>query len=352
MSSTQRFFVGSYTRPTPTAAPQGVTTCSLDTRSGALHAQHVFSDVVNPSYLALAPQQARLYAVKECLADARPAVYSFSLTAEGVPKLSHSVSVPGDGPCHLGFSPSGRALVVATYGSGHVVLYSDDEAGVLQERQSVRHPSYEHPSREPHAHQAVFGPDGVTLFVPDLGLDEIRSYRLGADRLEIAAVTKLPTGSGPRHLAFHPSGEYAFVVREHDSTLTLVRHQGGVLVPLGSVPLLPHPGGKNAAAAVRVAPSGRFIYASNRDLQGAGNDGIAVFRFDAPSETLTRTSFTPSGGHLPRDFALTPDGRLLVAAHQGSDRLVSFWVDEASGALTPTGETLELYQPVCVLMVP
>ncbi len=350
MGFAQRFFIGSYTRPTPTAAPQGVTTCVLDTRSGAMRVGHVFGDVVNPSYLAR--HGTRLYAVKECSADDQPAVYSFSVTAAGRLELTHSASVPGDAPCHLGLDPSGRALVVATYSSGHVVLYSADEAGALHERQSVQHPRYQHPSREPHAHQAVFDPEGATLFVTDLGLDEIRSYRLEATRLEPAAITNLPAGSGPRHLAFHPSGDYAFVLGELDSSLTLVRHKNGILEPLGSVSLLPCAGGENAAAAVRVAPSGRFVYASNRDLQGEGNDGIAVFGFDAASETLTHTGFTPSGGHLPRDFALTPDGRLLVVAHQGSNTLVSFWVDETSGKLEATGETLELYQPVCVLMAP
>ena len=124
----------------------------------------------------------------------------------------------------------------------------------------------------------------------------------------------------------------------------------GCSSPCEALPLLPDPSGRNAAAAVRVAPSGRFVYASNRDLDAQGNDGIAVFAFDEAAGRLTRTAFVPSGGHLPRDFALTPDGTGLVVAHQGSSTLVSFRVDETSGVLTATGETLALHQPVCVLM--
>lgn len=343
----QRFFVSGYTKATPTPQPQGISTCTLEPQSGAMHVLHNQESAINPSYLARFETQ--LFAVEENPADEQPAVATFDVGPAGDLSFTGRTPVPGDAPCHLSLDSSGRLLPVACYNSGNVVLYSLEQGDLVQQ-QAVQHEDTRTQTRDPHAHQAVFGPDGKTLFVTDLGLDEIRSYRVRLGQLEPQQVTRFTAGSGPRHLAFHPSGDYAFVVGELDSSLTLLRHSSGILEPLMTESLLPEPSGRSAAAAVRVAPSGRFVYASNRDLDRGGKDGIAIFRFDEAGKRLTRTAFVPSGGHLPRDFALTPDGQMLIVAHQGSHKLTSFWVDDASGGLEPTGETLELHQPVCVLM--
>lgn len=345
----QRFFVGGYTAPSTPVHPQGVSTCELDLRSGAMRVRHTFADVVNPSYLT--HRDTRLFAVKETSAAETPTVSSFQVGEAGALTPIDSAEVPGDAPCHLSLDPSGRWLVAVTYGSGHVGLYAAQPEGTLHPRQLLQHEDRSGQGRAPHAHQAVFGPDGQ-LFVTDLGLDEVRRYRFDAEKghLEPETFISLPPGSGPRHLAFHPSGRHAFVLGELDSSLSLFRYHDGQLERLQTVSLLADPSQRGAAAAVRVAPSGRFVYASHRDTEGQGNAGIAVFAFDEARERLVRTAFFPSGGRLPRDFALTPDGRLLLAAHQDNDRLVSFWVDTEDGRLEPTGEGLELHQPVCILM--
>ena len=71
--------------------------------------------------------------------------------------------------------------------------------------------------------------------------------------------------------------------------------------------------GFNTCAAIHAHPNGRFVYASNR-----GHDSIAVFEFDAAAESLQLRSVHKSGGRTPRDFALTPDGMWLLAAHMDS----------------------------------
>ena len=177
-----RFFVGGYTEPSPTPQPQGVSTCLLDPASGAMRVQHTQSGVINPSYLAR--RDGYLLAVKEVASAENPAVLELEIGAAGTLTLSGSSDVPGDAPCHLACDPGGRFFVVACYSSGNVVLYTPLPGGALSERQIVQHHDTDalppRPARDPHAHQAVFGPDGNTLFVTDLGLDEIRSYRLGA----------------------------------------------------------------------------------------------------------------------------------------------------------------------------
>jgi len=99
--------------------------------------------------------------------------------------------------------------------------------------------------------------------------------------------------------------------------------------------------GASTAAEIRLHPSGRFVYASNR-----GHDSLAVFEVTAPDGALRPIQTLPSGGRTPRNFALSPDGRWLVCGHQDTPLLTVFQVDEKTGLLTPTPHTAEV--PVCI----
>ena len=100
----------------------------------------------------------------------------------------------------------------------------------------------------------------------------------------------------------------------------------------------------NTGAEIAVAPSGRFVYASNR-----GHDSIAVFAVGAADGTLTPVEWQPTGGHTPRTFALSPDGRYLYAANQDSDSIVTLAVDQAAGRLRPAGQTIATGSPACIV---
>ena len=85
------------------------------------------------------------------------------------------------------------------------------------------------------------------------------------------------------------------------------------------------------------------MYSSNR---GAANN-IATFRVNAKG-TLEFAGVTSSGGSHPRYFGFDPTGTWLVAANQDSNNMVLFRLDAATGKLTPSGKTIELFKPVCV----
>jgi 6-phosphogluconolactonase len=73
-----------------------------------------------------------------------------------------------------------------------------------------------------------------------------------------------------------------------------------------------------------------------------------VFAIGAADGRLTPVQQISSGGHWPRNFALDPTGRFLLAANQHSNSIVSFRVDPSTGRLTPTGESIQVASPACV----
>jgi len=98
---------------------------------------------------------------------------------------------------------------------------------------------------------------------------------------------------------------------------------------------------------VFVHPNGRFLYGSVRGL-----NNIVVFAIDEATGKLTLVEHVPSGGQKPRGFGLDPAGRFLLSANQDTNNVVVFRIDEKTGRLTPTGSSVEIDQPVCVVFVP
>jgi 6-phosphogluconolactonase (cycloisomerase 2 family) len=202
-----------------------------------------------------------------------------------------------------------------------------------------------------HPHDVPFDPAGRFVLVPDKGLDRIFVLRLHASEpnleLNDPPFVQARRGAGPRHIAFHPTLPYTYVINELDSTITTYGFDGdtGVLEPLEVLPSTPTEfTGDNTGAEIVVDPSGRFVYGSNR-----GHDSIGIFAIDGLTGLLRPLDWVATGGKTPRNFSLDPSGSFLYAANQDSDTIVTFAVDERTGGLTPTGQVVQTGSPVSIV---
>lgn len=347
-------YFGTYTR----GESKGIYRARLDLNTGALADLQLAAELVNPSFLALHPKLPRLYACGEVgqFAGGKGGAVSALAIDEATGRLTllNQQSSGGAGPCHVAVDREGRNVLVANYGGGSVAaLPLDDEGRVKEASTVVQHSgSSVNPTRQkgPHAHSVNLSPDGRFAFVADLGLDKLMIYRFDAAVGRLSAndppSAAMAPGAGPRHFAMHPSGRFAFVINELNSTITSLAYDaasGGFRI-IDSVSTLPAEfNGRNTTAEVVVHPSGRFVYGSNR-----GHDSIAVFALDESTGRLTPRGQTPCGGRTPRNFAIEPSGRFLLAANQDSDNVVVFRIDSESGALKAAGVELKVPTPVCV----
>jgi 6-phosphogluconolactonase len=344
-----RIFIGTYTRD----KSQGIYSVQLDAATGGFTTPELAAKTANPSYLAFSPRRDSLYAVSE--SEAMAVAFRVQPDRTHLEPLSDSQNAGGHAPCHLSADHTGRTLVVANYHTGVVASLPIKPNGALGPVHSLiqHHGASVNPARQssPHAHSVTVSPDNRFVLACDLGLDKIFTYRLDAGHATLSAAippfTAATPGTGPRHFAFSPNGELAFVIGEITGTLTSYRYDkaNGSLRALDEQSTLhPPPKVENRSAAVRVHPNGRFVYASNR-----GADDIAVFAVDAATGRLTWVENTPTGGKGPRDFSLSPDGRWIVVANQDSNSLTSFTVSAETGRLTRASGQADLSMPVCVL---
>lgn len=357
-------YVGTYTAPirfgtgkVVEGKGEGIYLFRLDLTTGALQPVGKTVGVANPSYLAFDATQRFLYAVNELKSyQGRPTgtVSAFAVDpATGTLDFLNRQPTHGTDPCHVVVDAKGRHVLVANFMSGSVCVLPVREDGSLEEASDfVQHlGSGIDPVRQngPHAHAVTLDKAGRYAFVPDLGIDKLMIYRFDAKRGMLepngAPWIKMRPGAGPRHLALHPGGRFAYLINELNSTIAALScdRRTGAFRELQIVPTLPAGSGASTCADVQVSRSGLFVYASNR-----GHDSIAIYRVDRRTGHLTCLGHEPTRGRTPRSFAIDPTGRFLLAANQDSDAIVTFRIDARSGKLQPTGHVAPVPTPVCV----
>ena len=337
---------------------KGVYAFRYDAQAAAIEPIGLVGEVVNASWITTDRSFRYLYAVSELEGNAKGGVASFEIDRKtGKLNPLNQVGSEGVAPCYAAVDASGKTLVVANYTSGGVSAFPIEQNGSLGQLGSLMtaEGSSINKNRQegPHAHEAVISRDNQRVYVPDLGLDKIRIYRLeqvaGKLTPNDPPFVSVEAGHGPRHIVFDDKGEYAYVINELKPLVSVfsVDASNGNLKLIQTVPTIPADFTKETTGAeIRLDHSGRFLYTSNR-----GNDSLQVFAVDRGGK-LQQVQNISSGGKDPRGFALDPGSGLLFAGNQNSNNLVVFRIDTQTGKLTPTGQKLEVPSPVDVLFVP
>ncbi len=354
------FYVGTYTEEGSTS--KGIYAYRFDTATGEATPLGLAAETTNPSFVAPSPDGRYLYAVNEVQKYNGPnsgGVSAFSIDrATGKLTFINEVASRGADPCYIIVDKSGKHVLVANYTGGSVAVFPILAGGKLGEATAfVQHTGHgADPKRQegPHAHSIDLSPDNRFAFVDDLGLDEVLTYKFDASKGALTpndpAFAKLDPGAGPRHFVLHPSGKFAYVVAEMQSTVTTlsVDWKTGSVQRLQTLSTLPKGfTGENDDAEVHVHPNGKFLYTSNR-----GHDSIVVYAIDPVKGTLTTIDDVPTQGKIPRSFEIDPTGKFLFAENEKSNNIVIFRIDDKTGRLSPTGQKLDVAEPVCVKFVP
>lgn len=342
-------FIGSYAE----AEANGVYVCLFDQENGELTVTDSIKGLKNPTFLDVDPGKRILYVLSEGQTGEQSGVAAaFAIDPEEgrLTELNREGTV--DSPiCHIQLDRTRRCLFTASYHGGLVGVNSVLPDGRIGPSAQViaHHGSSIKPAQtQARAHSVFVDPDNRFAVVCDLGMDKIVSYRINPDAPDLteAASADLPPGSGPRHFAFHPSLSCGYVINELNNTITVFRYDrtNGALTSVQTVNTLPEDfKGESSTADIHISRDGRFVYGSNR-----GHDSIAVFAVSLSDGTLTLVEHVPTLGGHPRNFALSPDDRLLLAANRDGNNIVVFSRDPVTGRLAANGRSLTLSKPVCI----
>jgi 6-phosphogluconolactonase len=344
-------YIGCFTSASRNASARGISVYRIE-QGGDWTLLQTLETLPNPQFIAFDRQQRFLYSVHGDGTEV--SAYAIDRPSGRIAFLNKQPT-QGKNSTHLTPDPSNRYIVIGN-GPGVAVFPINPDGSLAPLTDMVPAPGEVGPHRNQsaagaHPHYVSFDPSGRFLLAPDRGVDRIHIYRLDGATGKLAAndppFGKTRSGAGPRHLAFHPAKPFAYVCDELDSTVTAFvwDSERGELKAFQVIPTLPETFmGSNQPAEIQVAPSGNFVYVSNR-----GHNSIVTFSVDAANGRLAPVAFEPTQGRTPRFFTLDPTGSLLYAANLESDNIVTFRVDQNSGKLTPTGQVVQTGSPSCII---
>jgi 6-phosphogluconolactonase len=342
-TQTTTFLVGTYTDN----PEQGINQVSLNQQTNALTLQKIIDHVDNPSFIITNKLKSIVVIVEETAGDKGGKITSYAITGKDYFTKRSTFFTQGNHPCTLAFSPDEKYVVVGNYSGGNLSVFPIDGYGALSESVTTyQHTgTSEHVSRQekPHVHSVVFHPKQNKLFVADLGNDSIECIPFDSNsdtflKTEEAVATKVPPGSGPRHLIFDAKGETLFATFELSNQVGVFRYKNNQL-QLIQLAQITDSTKSGTAAEIKLSKDNKYVYASVR-----GDDNfIAVYGWDAEKLTLLQKVPTKKG---PRNFIFTDDESLVLVGSQFENSISVFKRDKKTGLLTATSSELPINKPV------
>ena len=312
----------------------------------------------SPSFLTIHPNGQFIYSVNRntVISGKRwGSVSAYSIDRKsGI--LIHLNDQPtfGSESCHISIDSKGRLAFISNYSTGNVVVFPivyDGKLGTITDAHQHTGKSIDmNRQKGPHAHCAMLSPDDRYLYVADLGIDKIKTYEID---YQIGKLLPIPEsdgimnpGAGPRHITFHQSGRFAYVIEELASSISVFyrNKNTGSLQMIQHIPTIPQDfTDTNYCADIHIDPSGQFLYGSNR-----GHDSLAIFKINQENGTLENIDYQSVYGKWPRNFLIDPKGEFVFVVNQNSDNLVIFKLNNKNGKLEKISDNTIIPKPVCV----
>lgn len=369
-----RAYVGTYsTTEAQQESPgkgKGIYVFEMDPATGFLTGQDVFVNGNNPTWIHAHPDGIHLYGSNEVAhfeGQRSGSVSAYTIErSTGRLSLLNTVSSEGAWPAHLSVHPSGRYVLVANYAGGTIAVLPIRPGGALGPATDVKHdvgPAGKERATSgppgslaisghdgPHPHMIGFDPTERHILNTDLGLDRIYVWTLDLESGKLHSnnppFVALPSGDGPRHFVFHPTGPWMYSLQEEASTVVLFDYdaEGGKLSPRQAISSLPGGfAGTNFTSEMRISRDGRFLYAANRL-----HDSISWFSIGKDG-TLSFAGGESTRGDYPRSFSFDPSETFLYSCNQHADAVTLFRRDAQSGQLTFTGRYFPVASPAVIL---
>jgi 6-phosphogluconolactonase len=335
-SAGYKILVGTYTQK----GSEGIYYYTLDDKMASPKLISNTKGVNNPSFLTYF--NGVVYNVSE--ADGgKVQAYAFDEITGQFTFLNEQES-GGAHPCHI--SVNNGVVYAGNYSGGSLASFPIEANGSIGNIAQIINNSGSGPNKDrqekPHIHSVNVSPDGQTLWVTDLGTDEVLVYEIDGTNLKEKKRIKITAGAGPRHIDFHSSLSIAYVINELNNTVSVISTADYSTIQ--EISTLPDGfTGKSFCADIHVSPDGKFLYGSNRY-----SDNLVFYSIDSKTGKLNLEGHKEVNGQVPRNFAISPDGKYVLVANQDSDNIVVFERNQETGLLRATGTEIKVSMPVCV----
>lgn len=287
-----------------------------------------------PRALALHPKLPILYAVHgnaqyQYLPRGSVSAYTIDPSGGLAPAGREPLSLSATYPEYFAVSPDGKAMLVSSAGGGSYNLFSVTAEGTLLPtpyalKQTGSGP---HPLQTRARPQAVlFHSSGLAAYATDLGADRVNQLTLTDGILTIASRVSLSPGSGPSHIALHPSGNLMVVSSQLRPALTvfpLTQQLGKLGTPSQQVAI-----DADACGPIAMNHAGNRVYVAAR--RSSGETFVSTYGLSSATGKLRPMMRMHIGRFGSVEQIALLNDQLLLA---GASGIASLPIDRRSGVL-------------------
>ena len=222
-----------------------------------------------------------------------------------------------DGACYLSLDKENRHILGVSYGNGRLNVYPLDNQGIPGKAITT----VDEGKKE--AHCILLPPDGKNIYIPYVkGNLALLQYDYDGKTGKVTPLepkdAKPPLGSGPRHMAYHPTLPMVYFSNEQGIGLSSYRREAnGQLKVEQDISILP-PGMSKiglSASDLLITPDGKFLFAG---LRGHRQDFDRISRYRVLKNGKAEFIGLTKADKIPWGLTLSPDGKfLLVSATSG-----------------------------------
>ena len=335
-------YIGTYTK----GESKGIYSFNLDATTGLISNINLATEALNPTYLTIDNENNKLYSVIKLDDENNNScggVASFSINSDSTLSYLNSSVTPGKPPCYVSLDTINNNLFSSNYHEKNIISYKLKETGEINNTScEIIHKG------NSHVHFAGLTPDKKYLCSIDLGLDKIFLYNYNKEVLHDCLTLEVKQGCGPRHIAFHPNGKFAYIICELSSEIITLSYDANLgFKIINYISTIPEDfTGINSTAAIAISSDGKFLFGSNR-----GHNSIVVYSICEHTSALTLIDMYETYGNGPRDFTLTPNENFIVICNEITNNLTVYKRDIINGTLELAYKNIKVPTPVCIVFI-
>jgi len=338
-------YIGTYTH----GSSIGIHVYDVDSENRILKERNVVP-VHNSSYVTKSRSGKFLYSIAD------EGVEVLKIEADGSLTPINKVNIDGMRGCYLSTDVSGKFLFVGGYHDGKVTVVHTHRDGRLGSvLDGVFHQgigSVAERNFRPHVSCVIPTPDDKYLCAVDNGVDQVKIYKVTpvTGKLHLYSILRLPLESAPRLMVFSKDGKYAYINCEITNKIIAYRYDGSGKEPTFEKiqevqSMYDDKDVSSASCALKVSPSGRYLYCSS-----AGENSVGIFRIDPQTGLLTKILILPISGGYPKDIDVFPDEKTMIVLCHESGYMRFFTIDYEKGTLVMKGKQQYVETPNCILI--
>lgn len=307
--------------------------------------------ITNSSYLTMSHNRKYLYAITD------NGVAGYEILEDGRLKFVNQASINGMRGCYLSTDYEDKFLFVAGYHDAKVTVLRLEDNGVIGEITdeifNAGIGSIVERNFRPHVSCTKMTRDNKFLCVCDLGMDQVKIYRLDhvTGKLKMVDMIHSPQDSAPRYIKFHKNGKFAYVIHELGCTVDVYSYLVEKDVPEFTKLATYKTSNESYSTSSCIACAMKFSFDHGLLMcSNAGENSVAVYKIDDETGLLDKRFVLPISGDYPKDVAFFPDSKHIVSVNHESDSLSFFNLDLEKNVIVMNAPFVKVPKGNCVIM--